>query len=194
MADLEQVKKLREETGVSITECKKALEKSEGDFDKAKKILREKGIEVVSKRAEKATGQGIIESYVHPNKKVGILLELRCESDFVAKSEDFKNLAHEICLQAAAMKPLYVDEDRIPEDLLDSERKIYEKQVAESKKPKEIADQIVEGKIKKYKESVSLMSQPWIKDPSKTLQDLLNESLVKIGEKIVVKNFIRFEI
>ena len=194
MADLEQGKKLRAETGVSITECKKALEKANGNFDEAKKILREKGIEIVGKRAEKATGQGIIESYVHPNKKVGILLELRCESDFVAKSEDFRNLAHEICLQAAAMKPLYVTEDQIPQELIDNERKIYETQVAQSGKPKEIADQIVEGKIKKYKEEVSLMSQPWIKDPNKTLQDLLNETLVKIGEKIIIKNFIRFEI
>jgi elongation factor Ts len=194
MADLEQVKKLRAETGVSITECKKALEKANGSFDEAKKILREKGIEIVGKRAEKATGQGIIESYVHPNKKIGILLELRCESDFVAKSEDFRNLAHEICLQAAAMKPLYVSEDQIPQELIDNERKIYETQVVQSGKPKEIANQIIDGKIKKYKEGISLMSQPWIKDPNKTLQDLLNENLVKIGEKIIIKNFIRFEI
>ncbi|MDD3399453.1 MAG: translation elongation factor Ts [Candidatus Paceibacterota bacterium] len=194
MADMEQIKKLREETGVSITECKKALEQVQGDLDEAKKVLRERGIELAGKRAEKETAQGIVESYIHPNKKVGVLLELRCESDFVARSEDFQNLAHEICMQIAAMKPIFVSEDQIPEEFLDGEKKIYQEQVADSGKPQNIVEQIIEGKLSKYKESVSLMSQPWIKDQDKTISDLLNETIAKIGEKIVVKNFTRYEI
>jgi len=191
---MEQIKKLREETGVSITECKKALEQVQGDLDEAKKVLRERGIELAGKRAEKETAQGIVESYIHPNKKVGVLLELRCESDFVARSEDFQNLAHEICMQIAAMKPIFVSEDQIPEEFLDGEKKIYQEQVADSGKPQNIVEQIIEGKLSKYKESVSLMSQPWIKDQDKTISDLLNETIAKIGEKIVVKNFTRYEI
>jgi len=135
-----------------------------------------------------------VESYIHPNKKVGVLLELRCESDFVARSEDFQNLAHEICMQIAAMKPIFVSEDQIPEEFLDGEKKIYQEQVADSGKPQNIVEQIIEGKLSKYKESVSLMSQPWIKDQDKTISDLLNETIAKIGEKIVVKNFTRYEI
>jgi elongation factor Ts len=194
MADMEQIKKLRGETGVSITECKKALEQVQGNLDEAKKVLRERGIELAGKRAEKETAQGIVESYIHPNKKVGVLLELRCESDFVARSEDFQNLAHEICMQIAAMKPIFVSEDQIPEEFLDGEKKIYQEQVADSGKPRNVVEQIIEGKLGKYKESVSLMSQPWIKDQDKTVNDLLNETIAKIGEKIVVKNFTRYEI
>jgi len=191
---MEQIKKLREETGVSITECKKALEQVQGNLDEAKKILRERGVELAGKRAEKETAQGIVESYIHPNKRVGVLLELRCESDFVARSKDFQNLAHEICLQIAAMKPLFISEDQIPEEFLDGEKKIYQEQVADSGKPQNVVEQIIEGKLNKYKESVSLMSQSWIKDQDKTINDLFNETVAKIGEKIVVKNFTRYEI
>ncbi len=194
MTDMEQIKKLREETGVSITECKKALEQVQGNLDEAKKILRERGVELAGKRAEKETAQGIVESYIHPNKRVGVLLELRCESDFVARSKDFQNLAHEICLQIAAMKPLFISEDQIPEEFLDGEKKIYQEQVADSGKPQNVVEQIIEGKLNKYKESVSLMSQSWIKDQDKTINDLFNETVAKIGEKIVVKNFTRYEI
>jgi elongation factor Ts len=194
MASIEEVKKLREETGVSITECKKALEQAQGDSEKAKKVLRERGMELAGKRSGKETSQGIIESYIHPNKKVGVLLELRCESDFVARSEDFQNLAHEICLQVAAMSPLFVNDDQVPKDFLDGERKIYREQFTGSGKPQNIVDQIIEGKLSKYKESVCLLSQPWIKDQDKTLNDLLNEITAKIGERIVIKGFTRYEI
>ncbi len=191
---IEDVKKLREETGVSVTDCQKALEETEGDFDKAKDVLRKKGMELAGKRAGREVAQGIIDSYIHPNKKVGVLLELRCESDFVAKSPDFQNLAHELCLQIAAMAPLFVKEEDISEELLDREKKIYKEQSSTSGKPQKVVDQIIEGKLKKYKEGVSLLSQPWIKDQTKTIKDLLDESVAKIGENIVIKSFARYEI
>jgi elongation factor Ts len=194
MANIDEIKQLRQETGVSVTECKKALEEANGDFDKAKEILRKKGMELAGKRSEREAGSGIIDSYVHPDSRVGVLLELRTETDFVARSEDFKNLAHEICLQIAAMKPLFLSENDIPEEFLDGEKKIYEEQIKDSGKPKNITDQIVEGKLKKYKEQVSLLSQAWIKDDSKTISDLLAEYVSKLGENIIIKNFSRFEI
>lgn len=194
MADINQIKQLREETGVSVSECKKALEQTEGNFDKAKEILRKWGKELAGKKSERKAAAGIIKSYIHPNDKVGVLLELRSETDFVARSDDFKNLAHEICLQIAAMKPLYVSENDIPEEFLDGEIKIYKEQAEGSGKPENIVNQIIEGKIKKYKESVSLLSQSWIKDDTKTVNDLTNECIAKLGENIQISKFSRFEI
>lgn len=194
MASIEEIKQLREETGVSITECKKALESSKGDFDKAKELLRKKGMELADKRSLKQAGAGIIEGYIHSDSRVGVLLEIRCETDFVAKSPDFKNLAHEICLQIAAMKPLFLSEEDIPEKFLDGEKKIYKEQLKDSGKPEKIVNQVIGGKLKKYKEQVCLIYQPWIKDDSKTIKDLLNDYLVKLGENIIIKRFSRFEI
>ena len=148
MVTIEQIKQLREETGVSVAECRKALAQANGDFDSAKEILRKRGVEIAAKRAEKIAGQGVIDSYIHPNKKVGVLLDLRCESDFVARSEDFQKLAHELCLQIAAMTP----------------------------------------------SKDELLVQPWIKETAKTPQDLLDEYVAKLGEKIVVEKFVRYEL
>tara|TARA_Y100000310_G_scaffold188360_2_gene188344 strand:- start:573 stop:1157 length:585 start_codon:yes stop_codon:yes gene_type:complete len=194
MVSIDQVKQLREETDVSITECKKALEQANGDFDKAKEILRTWGKELAGKKSEREAKQGIIESYVHPNKKVGVLLELRCETDFVAKSDEFKKLAHDICLQIAAMSPLFVNVEDIPEEFLDGEKKIYQGQIKDSGKPKEIIDQVIEGKLNKYKDQVSLMSQTWIKDDQKTVKDLINDYIGKVGENVEIRGFKRFEI
>jgi len=194
MANIDEIKQLREETGISVSECKKALEESGGNFNGAKEILRKKGMELAGKKSERTASAGIIDSYIHPNSRVGVLLEIRSETDFVAKSADFRNLAHEICLQIAAMKPLFVSEENIPEEFLNNEKKIYREQLKNSGKPEKIVDQIVEGKIKKYKENVSLFSQPWVKDNSKTIKDLVNEYVGKIGENIVIKKFSRFEI
>jgi len=194
MTSIDQIKKLREETGVSVIECKKALEQSNGDIEKAKEILRKWGKELAGKKSEREAGVGIIESYIHPNKRIGTMIELRCESDFVARSEDFKKLAHELCLQITAMNPLFLEEENIPEKFLAGERKIYQEQLKDCGKPQKIIDQIVEGKLKKYKEEVSLMSQPWIKDESKTIKDLLDEYISRIGENIIIKRFIRYEI
>ena len=194
MINIDQIKQLREETGVSISECKKALEQSNGDFEKAKELLRKWGKEVASKKTSRVSNQGIIESYIHPNKKVGVLLEIRCESDFVAKSKDFQDLSHEICLQIAAMSPIFIKDEDIPDEFVDGEKKIYKEQIKDSGKPEKIIEQIIEGKLKKYKEQVSLLSQTWIKDDTKNIKDLVDSYVAKIGENIVVKKFARYEI
>jgi elongation factor Ts len=194
MPNIEEIKKLREETGVSMMECKKALEKTDGDIEKAKKVLRERGVELAGKRAAKDTGEGLVASYIHSNNKVGVLLDIRCESDFVAKSDDFKSLAHEICLQIAAAKPKYVKEDDVKEEEIQEEKGIVLKQCEESNKPQNIVDQIVEGRIKKFKKEVVLLMQPWVKDDKQTIEDLINDKVAKIGEKIIINRFERFEI
>lgn len=193
MSDIEQIKKLREETSVSVSECKNALSEAGGDFEKAKEILRKMGKDLAGKRIDREAKAGLIHSYVHPNKKIGVMLEIRCESDFVASSEDFKNLAHEICLQIAAMSPLYVKEENVPKEALDEEKGIYKDQLKDSGKPEDIIEGIIEGKIKKYKKKISLFSQTWIKDESKTIKDLVDECFAKVGENIIVKRFVRYE-
>lgn len=192
MISINQIKELREETGVSIAECRKALEEAGGDLERAREILRIWGKKLAQKRAERATGSGVVDSYVHPDKRIGVLLSLRCESDFVARSEDFKRLAHEICLHVAAMNPLFSDSQDVPEEFLAGERKIYQEQFAGSGKTQKIIDQIVDGKLSKYREEISLLSQPWIKDETKTIKDLVDEYIAKIGENIVIERFARF--
>ena len=194
MINIEQIKQLRDETGVSPVEIKKALAEANGDIEKAKELLRIWGKKISDKKVSREAKQGVIDTYIHPNFKTGVLLDIRCETDFVAASPEFKSLSHEICLQIAALKPLFVNEDSIPEAFLDGEIKIYKEQIANSGKPQAIADQILEGKIKKYKESISLLAQPWIKDDSKTIKNLIEDTVAKVGENIEVKNFSRFEI
>jgi len=194
MITIDQIKQLREETGVSVIEVKKALEQSNGDVVKAKELLRTWGKKVSDKKTSRETKSGLIETYLHSNGKTGVLLDIRCETDFVAKSPDFKNLAHEICLQIAAMKPLFVSETEIPEEFLDGETKIYKEQVKDSGKPEKIVAQIIEGKLKKYKDEISLLSQPWVKDDTKTIKDIIEDTVSKVGEKIEIKKFARYEI
>lgn len=194
MINLEQIKQLRMETDVSYTECKKALEETSGDVEKAKEVLRKWGKELAGKKAGREANQGVVESYIHPNKKVGVLVELRCETDFVAKSEQFQKLAHEVCLQIAATKPLFLTEDDIPENFLDKERKIYQEQVKDSGKPEQIIKQIIEGKLAKYKKEVCLVQQPYIRDDSKTIKNLIEEAVAKLGENVRIEGFARREI
>lgn len=194
MENAELLKQLREETGISMMECKKALEEANWDIKRAKEILREKGKEMIKGRSSREMSKGLVEAYIHMNGKIGVMLELLCESDFVAKSDEFKKLAHEIALQAAATRPLFVKPEDIPEELLEGEIKICQKQFEGSGKPENIINQIIEGKVKKYKEDVSLLNQPWVKDTSKTIQDLITEARAKIGENINVGKFARFEI
>ncbi len=194
MVTIDQIKQLREETGVSPTEIKKALQEAKGNTERAKELLRIWGKTLADKKLSRETKQGIIDGYIHPNSKTGVLLDIRCESDFVAKSPDFKSLAHEICLQIAAMKPLFVKEEDIPEEFLDGETKIYKEQLKDSGKPEKIVSQILEGKLKKYKEEISLLSQPWIKDDTKTIKNLIEEYIAKTGENIEVKKFTRYVI
>jgi len=194
MSSIDKVKQLRQETGVSVIECKKALEETKGDIEKAKELLRKKGKELAGKKSERQVKSGVITSYIHPNKKVGVMVIVRCESDFVAKSGNFQELAHELCLQIAAMNPLFVDEKDIPKEVLDKEREIYTEQLNKSGKPKEVIGQAIEGKLEKYRKENSLMLQPWIKDSQKTVKDLMQEYIVKLGENIIVERFIRYEI
>lgn len=194
MVTIDQIKQLREETGVSPTEVKKALEEANGDVEKAKELLRIRGKKVADKKVDREVRQGMIDVYLHASAKTGVLLDLRCETDFVAKSPEFKALAHEICLQIAAMKPIFVKDTDIPEEFVDGERKIYTEQVKESGKPENLVNQIIQGKIDKYKQGISLLSQPWIKDDTKTIKNLIEEAVGKIGENIEVKRFTRYEI
>lgn len=194
MISIDQIKDLREETGLSISEVKKALEEAKGDAAKAKEILKALGKKIACKKSDREAKSGLIEGYIHSNNKTGVLLDIRCETDFVANSPEFKELAHELALQIAAMKPLFVSEDKIPEEFLDGETKIYKEEAAQSRKPENIVNQIVEGKLKKYKESVCLLSQVWVKDDKKTVKNLIEDTVAKVGENIEVKKFSRFEI
>ena len=194
MVDTDKIKQLRQQTGIGFLECQKALEETNGDIEKAKSILREKGKQIAESKFLRKTEQGIVESYLHPGGKIGVLIEICCESDFVAKSPDFKKLAHEICLQITAMKPLFLNADEISEEFLDGEKKIYNKQFEGSGKPQEMIDQIIEGKLSKYKKEVSLLDQLWIKDTTKTIKDLIFEYSSKLGENITLKRFVRYEI
>lgn len=188
------IKELREKTGAGIMDCKGALNETGGDFDKAEEILRKKGIARASKRAGREAGEGTIGSYIHSNNKIGVLLELGCETDFVAKNDEFRTLAHDIAMQVAASDPKFVSPDNIPEEDLEKERKEVAESFKDEKKPKEILDKIIEGKLKKHCEEMSLIKQSLVKDPDKTIEDLITEKSAKFGEKIEVRKFIRYEI
>ena len=194
MSDIDIIKQLREQTGVSLTLCRKSLKEADNDIEKAKELLRKWGQDLAGKREGRITKQGIIESYIHPNKKIGVLVELRCETDFVAKNETFQKLAHNLALHIAATSPLCISEQDIPKEKIAKEREIYLEKAQQEKKPKEIMDKIVEGKIEKYKKESCLLSQQYIKDSATTIQDLVNEAIAKTGENITISNFARLEI
>lgn len=194
MVGLDQIKQLREETGLSISEVKKALEQAKGNVEKAKESLRILGKTLLGKKTSRETKSGLIEGYVHQSGRTGVLLDVRCESDFVSRSPEFKNLAHELCLQIAAMKPLFIREEDIPEEFLNGETKIYKEQIKDSGKPENIVKQILEGKLKKYKDEICLLNQAWIKDDSKTVENLIEDAVAKVGENIEIKKFARYEI
>lgn len=194
MISIETIKKLRTETGVSISQCKKALEEAKGDLEKAKEILRKSGQEVSQKRSGKEAKSGLVDVYLHQNHQLGVMIRLRCESDFVARSEDFQNLAHELCLQIAAMNPRYLKAEDIPQEVIAKEKEIYTEQMKDSEKPQEIMTKIIEGKLQKWQKEIVLLSQPWIKDSSKTIGGLIEETISKLREKIEIDQFSRFEI
>lgn len=190
----EEIKYLRDTTGAGIMSCKKALEESNGDVEKAIEILRKQGLAKAVKRIDRETKEGIVYSYIHPGDKIGVLLELNCETDFVARTEEFRNVAKEIALQIAATSPIAVSKDEIPKEYIESERKLYEEQSKLSGKPEEIAKKIAEGKLEKWMNEVSLLDQPWIKDESRKIRDLLFELSSKVGENIRIKRFARFKV
>lgn len=192
--DKEKLKKLRQQTGISISHCKDALEEADGNLEEAKEILQKKGEEIAANKSSREAAQGLINAYVHNNNKVGVLLELNCESDFVAKSDDFKELSHNISLQIASMKPEYVSEEDIPEEKIEKQKEIYREQFKDSDKPEKIIKKIIDGKVKKWYKEVALLRQPWIKDNDMTIEDLINKKVAKIGEKIKVGRFCRYAI
>ncbi len=188
----EQIKELREKTGAGILDCQKALEDSKGDQQKAIDHLREKGLAMAAKRADRIASEGVVELYSHGNGRVGVMVELNCETDFVGRSEAFRTLAHELTLQIAASSPLYIKEGDIPKEVLEHETKIYEARAREEGKPKDILPRIVEGNIKKYKAEAVLLMQPYIRDESITVQDLINQNVATLGENVIVRRFERW--
>ena len=190
----DMVKKLRDKTGAGMMDCKKALEKSGGDMNKATDYLREQGLTQAAKKASRIAKEGMIYSYIHPGDKLGVLLELNCETDFVARTEDFKLLAKDIAMQIAATNPLVVSRSDLRPELLEKEKEIYRTQAKNEGKPEKIIEKIVEGKLEKYFQEVCLLEQPFVKDQDRTVKDRINETLAKLGENITVKRFVRFRL
>lgn len=189
---IEQIKSLRERTGVSMQACKKALEEANGNEEKAIEILRKKGEAKAVERSERTTGQGIIASYVHTNYKIGVLVQLCCETDFVARSDDFQNLGKDIAMQIAAMNPLYVSSEEVSPELVEKEREIWKAQLAKEGKPEKMWDKILEGKEKKFREEISLLKQAFVKNPELTIEKVIAGVVMKVGENIKVARFTRF--
>ncbi len=196
MADItpDMIKELREKTQAGMLDCKKALIECGGDMEKSVEHLRKKGLASANKRMGREAREGIIASYIHTNSKLGVLLELNCETDFVAKNEDFRELAKEISMQVAASSPLYVDIDEVPAEELEKEKVIYRDQMKDSGKPEQVVEKIVEGKLKKYYAEVCLMEQEYIKDPKLTIRDLVKNRIATYGENISVGRFTRYKI
>lgn len=188
------VKELREKTGTGMMDCKEALKASGGDFEKAVEYLRKKGMSAATKRSSKAAKDGAITAYIHMQGRIGVLVEVNCETDFVAKTDDFKNLTKDIAMHIAASNPTYVKSDEIPEEILNKEKEIYRTQVLAEGKPEKVVDKIVEGKLKKYFEDVCLMDQKFIRDPNISVGTLLNNMIAKTGENIVIRRFTRYQL
>lgn len=188
------VSALRQRTGAGMMDCKKALEETGGDIDKAVDLLRKKGIARAEKRAGRAAQEGAVGSYVHFNNKVGVLVEVNCETDFVARTEDFQNLVRDLALHVASAKPVAVSAEDLPADVVAKERAIYEAQVAESGKPEQVRGKIVDGKLKKFYQESVLLDQAFVKDDKKSVGDLVKEVSGKLGENVVVRRFARFEL
>jgi len=190
----EMVKDLRERTGIGMMECKSALAESQGDVEKAIEILRKRGHARAEAKAHREASQGVIGSYVHMNCRIGVLVEVNCESDFVARNEQFLTLVKEIAMQIAAAKPRYVSSEDVPADVLASEKEIIKAQLGDMKKPPEIMEKIVQGKLGKYFEEVCLLDQPYIREDKLKVRDLVTQAVAKIGENIKVRRFVRYEI
>ena len=185
---------LRAKTGIGMMECKKALTDANGDFEKAIVLLRERGLKAVDKKQGRIASEGLVASYIHMGGRIGVLVEVNCETDFVAKSDDFQNLVKDIAMQIAAANPKYVREEEVDATELEKEKEILRAQALNEGKPAAIVDKMVEGRVKKYYEDVCLMNQAFVKDSSKTIKDVLTEATLKIGEKISVRRFVRYEL
>ena len=190
----EQIKELRNKTGAGMMDCKRALEETGGDIEKAVEFLRKKGAATAAKRADRAANQGVVEAYVHAGGRIGAMVELNCETDFVAKTPDFKSLAHDIAMQIAAMSPLYIAKDDVKKDVVDKEIEIYKTQAQNEGKPAAVADKIAQGRLEKFYQEACLMEQSFIKDSGKTIKDLIDEQTAKVGEKVSIGRFLRYHL
>ncbi|MGI6126066.1 MAG: translation elongation factor Ts [Planifilum sp.] len=189
-----QVKELREKTGAGMMDCKKALTEANGDMDKAMEILREKGLAAAAKKAGRVAAEGLVESYIHSGGRIGVLVEVNCETDFVAKTEEFRSFVRDIAMQIAAMNPKYVKRDEIPAEEVEKEREILRAQALKEGKPEHIVEKIVEGRLEKYFKEVCLLEQPFIKDGDKTIEQMVKEMIARIGENMAIRRFVRFEL
>jgi len=190
----QMVKELRQATGAGVLDCKQALEAHDGDFDKAVVYLREKGMAAATKRASREADEGLIGSYVHAGSRVAALVEVNCETDFVARTDEFEELVHNLAMQVVAAKPLYMAPEDVPADIVESEKAIYRAQMEDSGKPENILELIIDGKLAKFFEEVCLLEQPFIKDPAITVNELVKQQNARLGENIVVRRFVRFEV
>jgi elongation factor Ts len=193
---IEKIKQLREETAAGMMDAKRALEESDGDIEGARRVLKERGQALAAKKSSREATEGLIDAYVHFNGRVGVLVEVNCETDFVARTPEFRDFVHNVALQVASAnpQPLAVAPEEIPAEDLDEERSIVEKQVAEMAKPEEISRRITEGRMNKWISERALLTQPYVKEPDKTVGDLLQETVQKVGENVVVRRFIRYEL
>jgi len=192
--DAKIVKALREKTGAGMMDCKKALTEAEGNEEKAIDILREKGLAAAARRSGRAANQGVVDSYIHMGGKIGVLVEVNCETDFVARNDEFREFVRNICLQVAATNPLYLKKEEVPESILDKERQIIKAQALNEGKPEKVIDKIIEGRLEKYYRENCLLEQAFVKDEDQTISGLLTSMIAKIGENIVIRRFTRFEI
>lgn len=191
------VKELRQMTSAGVLECRKALESCEGDLEQAAAYLREKGLATVAKKSSREASEGLVEAYVHSDmdgSRLAVMLELNCETDFVGKTDEFKQLAHDLALHIAFAAPRYLTRDEVPEETIESEKSIYRAQALEEGKPEKIVDRIVEGRLEKFYQDICIMEQPFIKDEDKTIQDLINDAIAKLGENIVLRRFVRYQV
>lgn len=191
-SDIQNIKRLREETGAGMMDVKKALEDSNGDADEARRVLRERGQAAADKKSAREAGEGLIEAYIHFNGRVGVMVEVNCETDFVARTPEFKEFARNVALHVASMDPVTVSVEDIPAEVIEEERQIAEKQAAELGKPENVTRQIVEGRMKKRTSEMALMTQDYVKEPEKTVEDLLKETIQKVGENVVIRRFVRY--
>lgn len=190
----EAVKNLREETGAGMMDCKTALVEAQGDMEKAREVLRKKGLAAAAKRASRAATDGMVGHYIHPGAKVGVIVEVNCETDFVAKNEDFQALVRDIAMHIAASAPTYVTKEEVPQSVLDKEKEIYREQAKAAGKPDNVAEKIAEGKLKDFYATQCLLEQPFVRDPKLTIQQLVQERVAVIKENIVVRRFARFRV
>lgn len=196
MADITAavVKELREKTGAGMMDCKNALKEVDGDLEKAVEVLRTKGIARASKKADRAVNEGRIEAYIHPGSKLGVIVEINCETDFVAKTDDFTSFSRDVAMQIAASSPLFVKREDVDQNTIDQEMKIYREQAKEQGKPENIIDKIATGKLEKFYSEICLLEQPFVKDPDKTIENLVTDTIAKLGENITIRRFSRFKI